>query len=112
LGVIRRVVAGRLSLGFRISTAARSQLQSMQMSLFYIMPSILLSGFMFPFKGMPDWAQALGTIVPVTHFLRVVQGALLKGQGIGDSWPSLIALAAFTLVATLLAMARYRRTLD
>ena len=105
-------IAGSLSLGFLISTAARNQLQAMQMSFFYIMPSILLSGFMFPFKGMPQWAQDIGTIIPVTHFLRVVRGSLLKGHGLGDAWPSLAALAVFTIVAAGLAMARYRRTLD
>jgi ABC-2 type transport system permease protein len=105
-------IVGSLALGFLISTAARSQLQAMQMSFFYIMPSILLSGFMFPFKGMPLWAQTLGEVIPVTHFLRVVRGALLKGQGIEDMWRELAALAAFTCVVTALAMARYRRTLD
>lgn len=105
-------IVGSLALGFLISTLARSQLQAMQMSFFYIMPSILLSGFMFPFRGMPDWAQALGQIIPVTHFLRVVRGALLKGQSMGDMWRDLAALTAFVCVVTALAMARYRRTLD
>lgn len=111
LGVALFIV-GSLALGFLMSTVARSQLQAMQMSVFYILPSILLSGFMFPFRGMPAWAQALGEIVPVTHFLRVVRGALLKGQGIGDMWRELLALLAFVCVVTALAMARYRRTLD
>lgn len=105
-------IAGSLSLGFLFSTLARSQLQAMQMSFFYIMPSILLSGFMFPFRGMPLWAQDLGTIIPVTHFLRVVRGAMLKGHSMGDSWPNLAALGIFVAVAGMLAMARYRRTLD
>jgi ABC-2 type transport system permease protein len=105
-------IVGSLALGFLISTAARSQLQAMQMSVFYIFPSILLSGFMFPFRGMPGWAQALGEAIPVTHFLRVVRGALLKGQGLGDMWRELVALLAFGCVVTALAMARYRRTLD
>jgi len=105
-------IVGSLALGFLISTAARSQLQAMQMSFFYIMPSILLSGFMFPFRGMPLWAQAIGQAIPVTHFLRVVRGALLKGQGLAEMWPSLLALTAFVCVVTALAMARYRRTLD
>jgi ABC-2 type transport system permease protein len=82
------------------------------MSFFYMLPSILLSGFMFPFRGMPLWAQAIGQLIPVTHFLRVVRGALLKGQGVGDSWRELLALLAFVCVVTALAMARYRRTLD
>ena len=105
-------IVGSLALGFLISTAARSQLQAMQMSVFYIFPSILLSGFMFPFRGMPAWAQWLGEAIPVTHFLRVVRGALLKGQSLGDIWRELAALLAFVCVVTALAMARYRRTLD
>jgi ABC-2 type transport system permease protein len=105
-------IIGSLALGFLISTAARSQLQAMQASFFYLMPSILLSGFAFPFRGMPIWAQWIGTILPVTHFLRVIRGALLKGLGTGETWPSLAALSAFVLVVTGLAMARYRTTLD
>jgi ABC-2 type transport system permease protein len=105
-------ITGSLALGFLISTVARSQLQAMQMSFFYILPSILLSGFMFPFRGMPGWAQWLGEVIPVTHFLRVVRGSLLKGQDLGDQWRELSALVAFVLVVTALAMARYRRTLD
>ncbi len=105
-------IVGSLALGFLISTLARTQLQAMQMSFFYMLPSILLSGFMFPFRGMPAWAQAIGQVIPVTHFLRVVRGALLKGQGFGDLWPELTALTIFVLTVTALAMARYRRTLD
>jgi ABC-2 type transport system permease protein len=105
-------IVGSLALGFLISTVAQSQLQAMQMSVFYIFPSILLSGFMFPFRGMPVWAQWIGQAIPVTHFLRVIRGALLKGQTLGDMWRELAALLAFVLVVTALAMARYRRTLD
>jgi ABC-2 type transport system permease protein len=105
-------ITGSLSLGFLFSTLARSQLQAMQMSVFYLLPSLLLSGFMFPFRGMPEWAQWLGTAIPVTHFLRVVRGALLKGVGATDTWPSLLALAAFVAAVAALAMARYRTTLD
>ncbi len=105
-------IVGSLALGFLISTVARSQLQAMQMSIFYIFPSILLSGFMFPFRGMPVWAQWLGQAIPVTHFLRVVRGALLKGQSVADMWRELLALLAFVCIVTALAMARYRRTLD
>lgn len=105
-------IAGSLALGFLISTVARSQLQAMQMSFFYILPSILLSGFMFPFRGMPVWAQWIGEAIPVTHFLRVVRGSLLKGQGLEDQWRELAALTAFVCVVTALAMARWRRTLD
>jgi ABC-2 type transport system permease protein len=77
-----------------------------------MMPSLLLSGFMFPFRGMPDWAQALGSVIPVTHFLRVVRGSLLKGLGLEDLWPSLFALAIFVVAIAAAAMSRYRRTLD
>ena len=105
-------ITGSLALGFLISTVSRTQLQAMQMSFFYMMPSILLSGFMFPFRGMPDWAQAIGSVIPVTHVLRVVRGSLLKGGGVMDAWPSLAALAAFLLAVGTLAMIRYRTTLD
>jgi ABC-2 type transport system permease protein len=111
LGVALFIV-GSLSLGFLFSTLAKSQLQAMQMSVFYILPSILLSGFLFPFRGMPEWAQAIGTAIPVTHFLRVVRGSLLKGVGMAETWPSLLALAVFVTVVAGLAMARYRTTLD
>ncbi len=105
-------IAGSLALGFLISTVARTQLQAMQMSFFYMLPSILLSGFMFPFRGMPEWAQAIGQAIPVTHFLRVVRGALLKGEGLETLWPSHVALGIFVCIVTALAMLRYRRTLD
>ncbi len=105
-------IVGSLGLGFLISTVTRTQLQAMQLSVFYLLPSILLSGFMFPFRGMPDWAQWLGTIMPVTHFLRIVRGALLKDQGFADMGPSLLALGIFVCVVAALAMARYRTTLD
>ncbi len=111
IGVVLFIV-GSLSLGFFFSTLARSQLQAMQMSVFYLLPSLLLSGFMFPFRGMPGWAQAIGEAIPVTHFLRIVRGALLKGVGIEATWPSLLALTAFVAVMTGLAMSRYRTTLD
>ena len=111
-GGVLLFIIGSLALGFLISTLARTQLQAMQMSFFYMLPSILLSGFMFPFRGMPDWAQAIGTAIPVTHFLRVVRGALLKGEGVMTLWPSLAALGVFVCVVTALAMARYRTTLD
>ncbi len=105
-------IIGSLSLGFLFSTLAKSQLQAMQMSVFYILPSILLSGFMFPFRGMPAWAQVIGSVIPVTHFLRIIRGALLKGVGFSETWPSIAALAAFVLVVAGVAMARYRTTLD
>ncbi len=105
-------IVGSLSLGFLVSTVARNQLQAMQMSFFYFLPSILLSGFLFPFRGMPEWAQWIGTMVPVTHMLRVVRGAMLKGVGIAEALPSLGALALFTIIVAALAMKQYRTTLD
>jgi ABC-2 type transport system permease protein len=111
LGVLLFII-GSLGLGFLISTLTRTQLQAMQLSVFYLLPSILLSGFMFPFRGMPEWAQWLGTLIPVTHFLRIVRGALLKNQGFADMAPSLLALAIFVCAVAALALARYRTTLD
>jgi ABC-2 type transport system permease protein len=105
-------IIGSLALGFLVSTLARNQLQAMQMSVFYFLPSILLSGFLFPFRGMPDWAQWLGTILPVTHMLRVVRGAMLKGVGIAEALPSLGALALFVLIVAGIAVKQYRTTLD
>jgi ABC-2 type transport system permease protein len=105
-------IVGSLSLGFLVSTVARNQLQAMQMSFFYFLPSILLSGFLFPFRGMPEWAQWIGTMVPVTHMLRVVRGSMLKGVGIAEALPSLGALAMFTVIVAALAMKQYRTTLD
>src|SRR5690606_32086913 len=105
-------IVGSLALGFLVSAVARNQLQAMQMSFFYFLPSILLSGFLFPFRGMPEWAQWLGSILPVTHMLRVVRGAMLKGVGIAEALPSLAALALFVVLVTGLAMKQYRTTLD
>jgi ABC-2 type transport system permease protein len=112
LGAMVLYIAALLALGFTISTVARNQLQAMQMTFFFFLPSLLLSGFMFPFRGMPGWAQAVGEIFPLTHFLRIVRGVLLKGNGGTETWPSLVPIVAFMLVAGGLAMLRYRRTLD
>jgi ABC-2 type transport system permease protein len=101
-----------LALGFLISTAARSQMQAMQLSVFTILPSILLSGFMFPFAGMPGWAQVLGTAVPATHFLRIIRAVMLKGGNVGDVAAECGALAIILAVISLIAMLRYRQTLD
>lgn len=111
LGLVLFII-GSLSLGFLVSTVARNQLQAMQMGFFYFLPSILLSGFLFPFRGMPTWAQWIGTAVPVTHMLRIVRGSMLKGVGIADALPSLGALALFVLVVATLAVMQYRTTLD
>ena len=101
-----------LALGFLISTAARNQMQAMQLSFFTILPSILLSGFMFPFAGMPDWAQVIGTGVPATHFLRVVRAVMLKGGDVADVGEEFFALGLILAVIAGIAMLRYRQTLD
>ena len=101
-----------LALGFLISTAARNQMQAMQLSFFTILPSILLSGFMFPFAGMPGWAQVLGTGVPATHFLRVIRAVMLKGGNVSDVGGECLALVIILLVISGIAMLRYRQTLD
>ena len=111
LGLLLFIV-GSPRVGFLISTLARNQLQAMQMSFFYMLPSILLSGFLFPFRGMPDWAQWIGTIIPVTHVLRVVRGAMLKGVGIAEAGPSLAALLLFVVLVAAIAVKKYRTTLD
>ena len=111
LGVAIFVVAN-LALGFTFSTIANSQMQAMQLTFFFFLPSLLLSGFMFPFRGMPVWAQTIGQLLPLTHFLRVVRGVMLKGAELADVRQALIAMSVFTAVAGIVAMLRYRRTLD
>jgi ABC-2 type transport system permease protein len=111
-GSMMLYIASLLAMGFTISTVARSQLQAMQMTFFFFLPSLLLSGFMFTFRGMPGWAQGLGEVFPLTHFLRIVRGVLLKGNGGADTWPSLVPIAVFMLATAGLALVRYRRTLD
>lgn len=101
-----------LALGFLISTLSRSQMQAMQISFFTLLPSILLSGFMFPFAGMPGWAQAIGTAIPATHFLRLTRKVMLKGAEIRDIAPDMAAIAAIMAVIVVAAMMRYRQTLD
>jgi ABC-2 type transport system permease protein len=101
-----------LALGFLISAVARSQMQAMQLSIFTILPSVLLSGFLFPFAAMPGWAQILGNVVPATHFLRVVRSVMLKGGDVVDIAGPLWALVAILLVISSIAILRYRRTLD
>jgi ABC-2 type transport system permease protein len=101
-----------LAVGLTFSAIARNQLQAMQMTFFFFLPSILLSGFMFPFRGMPVWAQAIGEVLPLTHFLRIVRGILLKGNGAPEIWPEVWPLLAFAAVAWTVAIFRYRRTLD
>jgi ABC-2 type transport system permease protein len=105
-------IAANLAMGITFSTAAKNQLQAMQMSFFFFLPSLLLSGFMFPFRGMPQWAQAVGEIFPLTHFLRIVRGILLKGNGLDDVALQLWQIALFTAVALTIGVKRYRQTLD
>ncbi|CAM5793796.1 ABC transporter permease [Ottowia pentelensis] len=105
-------IVANLAVGFTFSTLARNQLQAVQMTLFFFLPSMLLSGFMFPFAGMPRWAQWIGEVLPLTHFLRIVRGIMLKGSSLGDLLPELWALLAFTLAVSAVALLRYRQTLD
>ncbi|MCI4683996.1 ABC transporter permease [Rhodoblastus acidophilus] len=105
-------IVANLSVGYTFSTIAKNQLQAMQMSFFFFLPSILLSGFMFPFRGMPDWAQDIGSILPLTHYLRIVRGVMLKGAGFSDLAVDTAALGAFTLAAMTVAVLRFRQTLD
>ena len=105
-------IAANLAVGFTFSTVAHNQLQAMQMSFFFFLPSILLSGFMFPFRGMPAWAQAIGEVLPLTHFLRIVRGIMLKGNGAAEIWGESAAILLFLLAAGSVALLRYRQTLD
>ncbi len=112
LAMIGVFMLANLAVGFTFSTLARNQLQAMQMTFFFFLPSMLLSGFMFPFRGMPGWAQTLGEVLPLTHFLRIVRGIALKGSDAAQVMPEVWPLLAFLLAAGALALARYRRTLD
>jgi len=105
-------IAANLMLGLTLSAVAENQLQAMQMTFFYFLPSILLSGFMFPFRGMPEWAQYLGQILPLTHFLRIVRGVLLKGNGWSEIGPEAWPIAAFMVVVMLIGLRAFRSTLD
>jgi ABC-2 type transport system permease protein len=105
-------IAANLTLGLTFSTVAANQLQSMQMTVFFFLPSILLSGFMFPFRGMPGWAQAIGEVLPLTHFLRIVRGLLLKGNGLAETMPEVWPIVAFTVVVGAVGLRAFRGTLD
>jgi ABC-2 type transport system permease protein len=105
-------IAANLAVGFTFSTMAKNQLQAMQMAFFFFLPSILLSGFMFPFRDMPQWAQWIGEVLPLTHFLRIVRGILLKGNGPAEILSEIWPLLAFLLAAGAIALLRYRQTLD
>lgn len=105
-------IAANLSVGITFSTLAKNQLQAVQMAFFFFLPSLLLSGFMFPFRGMPEWAQAIGSCLPLTHFLRIARGVLLKGGGFADIAPEIWPIALFMVVVMAVALKRYRQTLD
>jgi ABC-2 type transport system permease protein len=105
-------IMANLAVGITFSTIAKNQLQAMQMAFFFFLPSIILSGFMFPFRGMPDWAQTISEVLPLTHFLRVVRGILLKGNGFSEIAPELWPIALFTIVVLFIGIKRYRQTLD
>ena len=105
-------ITANLAMGITFSTLAENQLQAVQLSFFFFLPSLLLSGFMFPFRGMPEWAQAVGELLPLTHFLRVVRGILLKGNGLSDIVLQLWQIALFAVVALAVGIKRYRQTLD
>lgn len=105
-------IAANLVMGLTFSTIAKSQLQAVQSAMFFFLPSILLSGFMFPFRGMPEWAQYIGNVLPLTHFLIIVRGILLKGNGFWDVYKEIIPIICFALVIMLIGFKRYRKTLD
>lgn len=101
-----------LALGFTLSAGAKNQMQAMQMSTFLLMPSILLSGFMFPFRGMPEWAQAIGSALPITYFIRIIRGLMLKDANFVEIWPNVWPMLVFMVAITAIAMRVYRKTLD
>ena len=110
--VVLIFIAANLTLGITFSSLARNQLQAMQMTFFFFLPSILLSGFMFPFRGMPEWAQWLGSVLPLTHFVVLVRGIMLKGTGLADLWPQVWPILVFMVVVILIGLRFYKRTLD
>jgi ABC-2 type transport system permease protein len=105
-------IVAHLAVGITFSTIARNQRQAMQMGMFFFLPNILLSGYMFPFRGMPGWAQDIGECLPLTHFLRIVRGILLKGNGLLEITPDLWPIALFLVVMLAIGIKRYRQTLD
>jgi ABC-2 type transport system permease protein len=112
LAAVTLFIFANLMLGYLISTVARTQMQAMQMTFFVFLPSILLSGFMFPFRAMPAWAQVIGESIPITHFLRIVREIMLKGAGLPDIFTDLWQLALILVVLAAIALMRFRRTLD
>ena len=105
-------IVANLAVGITFSTIAKNQLQAVQMAFFFFLPSLLLSGYMFPFRGMPGWAQDVGECLPLTHFLRIVRGILLKGNGLAEVAPEIWPILLFVVVALTIAVKRYRQTLD
>ncbi len=105
-------ICANLTVGITLSSLAQNQLQAMQLTFFYFLPSILLSGFMFPFEGMPEWAQAIGSVIPTTYFMRSVRGILLKGNDWTDLWPHIWPMLLFTALVLSIALRFYRKTLD
>jgi ABC-2 type transport system permease protein len=105
-------IATNLSVGYTFSTLAQNQLQAMQMAMMYFLPNMLLSGFLFPFAGMPTWAQYVGETMPLTHYVRIVRAIMLKGANLADLHYDALVLAALMLIAMTIAVTRFRRTLD
>jgi ABC-2 type transport system permease protein len=105
-------IATNLSFGYTFSTLAQNQLQAIQMSMMFFLPNMLLSGFVFPFLGMPSWAQAVGEFLPLTHFIRIVRSIMLKGSTLGQLQYDVWALAGLMAIAMIIAVTRFRRTLD
>jgi len=112
LVVVLLFIAANLMVGLTFSAVAQNQLQAMQMTFFFFLPSMLLSGFMFPFRGMPEWAQWIGEMLPLTHFLRMARGILLKGNGMVEILPEVWPLLLFMAVVLAIGLKRFRRTLD
>lgn len=112
LGISFFFIAANLCVGVTFSTLAKNQLQAVQGAIFFFLPSLLLSGFMFPFKGMPDWAQLIGNALPLTHYLVIVRGIMLKGCHYQEIAGHFYAILAFLGVAMLLGILRYRQRLD
>lgn len=111
-GAAMLLIVANLTLGLLVSTAAKTQFQAMQMAFFLFLPSILLSGFMFPFDGMPKVAQWIAEVLPLTHFVRLIRGVILRGANLLELWPDVLALLAFTVVVMSLAIMRFRKRLD
>ena len=112
LTMIGVFMLANLAVGFTFSTLAKNQLQALQATFFFFLPSMLLSGFMFPFRGMPRGAQVIGEALPLTHFLRIVRGIMLRGNSFQQLVPELWPMLIFLLVAGTIALLRYRQTLD